>query len=150
MLHMLAKENFKFSSILLGDSVCELELQWDFLELYGVLEWSKLIAWDFQPTTWTRTYIGLHVEQETFLLSIMLERLYYLGEISCFQSNSFAIAAFISLSVGNSQANARKLNVLSGIWPLLWISCRNSLKNPLPVIYWSKNLTLCSRLDIFK
>lgn len=71
-------------------------------------DWRKLMASDFQPTSWTRTYRSARKASNLSLIC-------YAGELllpsrnECSQSKTLAIVAFLSLFFGTRQINARKL-----------------------------------------
>lgn len=78
------------------------------LEFYGLFHWRKLMASDFQPTTWTRTY-------RSACKANNLSLIYYAGELllSCRNEllsiqNSCNSGISKLVFFGTSQINARK------------------------------------------
>lgn len=94
--------------VLLWYSVSEVssrEISWNFMDSWPRV--NRCLETSSSPLGWE--HIGLHVKRKTCLLSAVLKRIYCLGKMRGFLSSSLGIEASLSLFVGISQANARKL-----------------------------------------
>lgn len=112
--------------VLLWDSVSEVssrEISWNFMDSWPRINWCLEIS--SPPLGWE--HIDLHVKRKTCLLSAILERIYCLGKMSCFQ---FSWNSGIpKLACWHQPSKWQETHsILRGTKLLLWISCRNSLK----------------------